>query len=288
MRVLPAVFGLSLVAGAFLLSQGCGGSTTDDGLKTQPNVVAGNAGAAGSTAGKAGASGSGTAGAGNTAGTGTAGKGTAGKAGSGTAGTSQGDADLFDVMVPDAMLGDGTVADCYDCMKAQCGSELTACQNSNVCGPPVMCILDTCPTAFGNTQELLSCGLGCGIDIQNPEFQQLGLGLAQCVQGKCMDKCQVPMGTGGSGQGGSGTAGSGTAGTGTGTGGFNQQQCQMNAQKCGGACQAEGIACFQAQGCSACFQSQGQSPGCDTNPAWQNVVKCACAHPSECTGCCPN
>lgn len=313
MRTFGAVIGLFIVGSAFALGQGCGGSTSSDSPQVVTGGAAGTAGASGGTAGTGtagggaggvagaggaqpfgGAAGKGGAG-GGTAGKGGSGGGSAGKGGSGTAGTAPTqDADLFDVNVPDAPIGDTgtTIAQCYGCATKECKSELQACQDDEKCGLTVSCVLSMCLDTL-DQNCILSCAFQSGISSQNDPAVALLFPVFQCISGSCPNDCpNLGMGQGGGGQGGSGSGGtggsSGSAGASgsAGSGGANQATCQQNIQKCGTVCQGPGLQCFQDSACQACVQTQGADPSCKNNAAFQAVVKCACANPTQCDGCC--
>lgn len=313
MRTFGAVIGLFIVGSAFALGQGCGGSTSSDSPQVVTGGAAGTAGASGGTAGTGtagggaggvagaggaqpfgGAAGKGGGGAGGTAGKGGSG-GSAGNAGSGTGGTGPTqDADLFDVNVPDAPIGDTgtTIAQCYGCATKECKSELQACQDDEKCGLAVSCVLSMCLDTL-DQQCVFSCAFQSGISSPSDPSAALLIPVFQCITGSCPNDCpNLGMGQGGGGQGGGGQGGkggssgsSGASGS-AGSGGANQATCQQNLSKCFPVCTAAGSACAGDSACQACVQGQGADPSCKTNKAFQDVVACACSHPTECAGCC--
>lgn len=314
MRKTPILVASLFIAGAFVVAQGCGGSTTDE--LAGPKVVGGSAGA--TSGGSSGASQGGTAQggtaqggtsqggtaqggtaqggtsggtSGGSSGTSGGGKAQGGKAQGGGAGNGAGGVDLFDASVPDADIGDGqTAAGCYDCTKVECKSELDACAQDPKCGAAASCVLTDCLDNPG-IQCVGQCGFAAGItSLQDPALS-LVTAVAQCTSAKCPNDCpSFGLGQGGSGQGGgSSTGGSGGASTGGG-GGASAATCQQNIQSCGQACISQGIGCYQDSTCSGCIQALqsggAPSPACASNPQFKALIDCACSKPQQCAGCC--
>ncbi len=309
MRKTPFLVASLFIAGAFVVAQGCGGSTTED--LPGPTVAGGSAGKA--SGGSSGASQGGTSQAGNaqggtsqggsaqggtSGGTSTGGTSTGGKAQGGapggSAGKGTGGVDLFDASIPDADLGDGqTAAGCYDCTKVECQQELDACAQDPKCGAAASCVLTDCLDNPG-IQCVGQCGFAAGItSLQDPALS-LVTAVAQCTSAKCPNDCpSFGLGQGGMGQGGMGQAGSGQAGSGQagqGSGGASASTCQQNITSCGQACLSQGLSCYQDSTCSGCIQALqsggAPSPACASNAQFKGLIDCACSKPAQCAGCC--
>lgn len=97
---------------------------------------------------------------------------------------------LFDATLPDiAFEGGKTVGGCYDCTKTQCKDELTKCDADPRCRGLTLCILVECGGSTTDTTCLFGCALKYDVTSPTDPVASLALGVANCTQSKCTDKC---------------------------------------------------------------------------------------------------
>jgi hypothetical protein len=91
------------------------------------------------------------------------------------------DADLTTLPVPDASLADGgvNIATCVSCLRANCHSELEACNTDCVC-------IDTIVNCVAGGAVSFSC-IPSGA-LTDPALQSLGL----CIETACASSCTPP------------------------------------------------------------------------------------------------
>ncbi len=97
---------------------------------------------------------------------------------------------LFDATLPDiAFEGGKTVGGCYDCTKTLCKDELTKCDADPRCRGLTLCILVECGGSTTDTTCLFGCALKYDVTSPTDPVASLALGVANCTQAKCTDKC---------------------------------------------------------------------------------------------------
>lgn len=133
---------------------------------------------------------------------------------------------LFDASIPDvAFEGGKTSGACYDCIKDKCSAELTKCDADARCRGLTLCLLVECGGSTTDTTCLFGCALKYDVTSPSDPVATLALGVANCSQSKCTEKCpsapdagpadvKTDAASGGSGGGTPGTPGTpGSPGT---------------------------------------------------------------------------
>ncbi|GAC1352111.1 MAG: hypothetical protein NVS3B20_03010 [Polyangiales bacterium] len=117
---------------------------------------------------------------------------------------------LFDAPIPDISFGDGlTAAGCYDCTKANCTAEVTACDSDPRCRGLALCVLIDCKSSTSDFTCLLGCAGKFGVTSPSDPTATKVLSIATCSGAKCKDKCPSL----GAGDAGKSEASSGESGT---------------------------------------------------------------------------
>jgi hypothetical protein len=241
--------------------------TTVKGVQTCTPSGTGLSACTGCPGGQAGSGAGGSGAGGNSAG---------GKAQGGAGGTTAGGSgtpDLFNLMPPDAQ------AACYECVIADCKSEVEACNNDPDCATGTACLIDSCLDKTSNN-ALISCAFGCGFSPQGASTQ-LALPIVNCAGKQCQGSCAFAGGGGGMGQGGMGQAGTGQGGS-TGDPGAapDKVACGSNL-------------CDTTKGEDCCISVQGFTPDFSCKAAGQCKggivsIEQPCDGPEDCGGksCC--
>lgn len=105
---------------------------------------------------------------------------------------------LFDASIPDVVFEGGKSSGaCYDCIKDKCSAELTKCDADARCRGLTLCLLIECGGSTTDTTCLFGCALKYDVTSPSDPVATLALGVANCSQSKCTDKCPAAPDAGG-------------------------------------------------------------------------------------------
>jgi hypothetical protein len=99
------------------------------------------------------------------------------------------DASVDDLNIPDASLGDAgqNTGACFDCLKADCGGALIACNNNCDCRGAIVSFLECAPTA-ADQAAAQACAFNAFGSVSG-QASGLGQTLGLCAVQKCRASC---------------------------------------------------------------------------------------------------